>query len=165
MRRTILVILFSLTLLAFASVPGSVIGQESPRIFTQANAPGWITVSWEHSGADVYYFVIERQNAPYTDNSVFLIAKSENRTDSVTDKSLSANTLYKYHVCAVYAYSRTCSDWVSVRTLPSPPSSGGSSSGTPPPSTHPPLRAPDLTATTDHPLLITLHWGNDQAYE
>jgi hypothetical protein len=163
-HNTIIVFLFGLSLLAFGAVAKSVNGQEAPSVRAGANAPGWITVYWEHTGVDVYYFVIERQDAPYTDNSVFLIAKSGNRTDSVTDKNLQANTLYKYHVCAVYADSRTCSDWVSVRTLTPPPSPGGSSGSAPPPK-HQPIRAPDLTATTDHPFIITLHWGSDQVYE
>src|SRR5438105_15637957 len=100
-HNTIMVFLFGLVLLAFGAVTESVNGQEPPRTLVQANSPGWITVSWEHTGEDVYYFVIERQDAPYTDNSVFLIARSENRTDSVTDKNLMADTLYKYHACAV----------------------------------------------------------------
>lgn len=167
-HKTIQLFLFTLTLLAFGSVTESVKGQEPPSVRVQANAPGWITVLWEHTGQDVYYFVIERQDAPYTDSSVFLIAQSENRTDSVTDKNLKADTLYKYHVCAVYADHRTCSDWVSAKTLsppPPPPSSGGSSGGAPPPPAHPPIRTPDLTATSDHPLTITLHWGDDQSRE
>ena len=163
-KNIIRAFLFGLALLAIGSAAESAYAQEAPRILAQANAPGWITVSWEHSGQDVYYFAIERQDAPYTDNSVFFIAKSENRTDSVTDKNLQGNTLYKYHVCAVYAYSRTCSDWVSVRTLAAPPPRSGSSSGSAPPA-HPPITAPELTATTDHPLIITLHWGSDQAYQ
>src|SRR5215470_5319447 len=88
--------------------------QETPSIRAQANAPGWVTVCWEHTGQDVYYWVIERQSAPYRDDSVALVAQSQNRTDCVTDKGLQAGTLYKYHVCAVYAASRTCTDWVSV---------------------------------------------------
>ena len=55
-QNTIFVFLFSLTLLAFGSVTESVNGQEAPRTLVQANAPGWITVSWEHTGEDVYYF-------------------------------------------------------------------------------------------------------------
>ncbi len=161
-HNTISIFLATLTLLMFAAVPESVMGQEAPHMIAQANAPGWITVSWEHTGQDVYYFVIERQNSPYTDSSVFLIGESYNRTDSLTDKYLNADTLYKYHVCAVYADHRTCSDWVSVRTLPAPSSSGGSSTGGSGAPVHPPITAPDLAATTDHAFIITLHWSSDQ---
>lgn len=166
MRHNIVLgLLFGVTLLAFASGPESVKGQEPPSVRAGANAPGWITVYWEHTGADVYYFVIERQDPPYIDNSVFLIAKSYNRTDSLTDKNLKAATTYKYHVCAVYLDHRTCSDWVAVTTLSPPPSPSGSAGSAPAPPAHPYLRAPELTATTDHPLTITLHWGDDQAYQ
>jgi hypothetical protein len=167
MRHNIIfVFLFSLTLLAFASVTKPVNGQEAPRILVQANAPGWVTVSWEHTGEDVYYFVIERQNAPYTDNSVVLIAQSLNRTDSVTDKNLQANTLYKYHVCAVYgASSRTCSDWVSVRTLPAPTSSSGGSSGSAPAAALPPLATPEIRATRNQdPKQLLLDWSGDPGW-
>ena len=166
-HKTILVFLFCLTLLAFGTVTESVRGQEAPQVFAQANSPGWITVSWEHTGEGVYYFVIERQDAPYTDNSVTPIAQSNNRTDSVTDKNLKANTLYKYHVCAVYAYSRTCSDWVSVRTLaPPPPPSGGSSGSAPPPSALPPFVTPEIRATRDQdPTHILLDWSGDPGWE
>lgn len=164
-HNTILVFFFSLTLLTFGSVTESVNGQEAPRTLVQANAPGWITVSWEHPGQDVYWFEIHRQDPPYTQDSYVVLAKSYNRTDSLTDKNLKANTVYKYRVCAVYLSSWKCADWVSVKTLTAPPSSGGSSGGTPPPPAHPYLRTPELTATTDHPLTITLHWGGDQAYQ
>lgn len=71
MRRqnTSRMFLVGLTLCAFGSMTESVKGQEAPRVLAQANSPGWITVSWEHTGEDVYYFVIERQNSPYTDNA------------------------------------------------------------------------------------------------
>ncbi len=164
-HNIVLTLLSALTLLVFGAITKPVNGQEPPRTLVQANAPGWITVSWEHTGEDVYYFVIERQDAPYTDNSVFLIGRSENRTDSLTDKNLKADTLYKYHVCAVYLDHRTCSDWVSIRTLSAPPSSGGSSGSAPPPPAHPYLRAPDLTATSSTFNTITLYWGSDQASE
>jgi len=142
-HSTIVVFLFGLTLLAFGAFPESVNGQEAPRTLIQANAPGWITVHWEHTGQDVYWFEVHRQDPPYTENSFVFLAKSVNRADSLTDKNLKADTTYKYRVCAVYASSWTCADWVSVRTLsPPPPSSGGSSGGAPPPSARKPAPAP-----------------------
>jgi hypothetical protein len=164
-NNIILIFLFSLTLFAFGFMTEPVRGQEAPRILVQANAPGWITVSWEHTGLDVYYFAIERQNAPYTDNSVVRIALSQNRTDSVTDKNLQANTLYKYHVCAVYAYSWTCSDWVSVRTLSAPTSSSSASSGGAPAAALPPLATPEIRATQNQdPRQLLLDWSGDPGW-
>lgn len=166
-HKTNLVFLFSLTLLAFGSMTKSANGQEAPGIITQANAPGWITVSWEHTGQDVYYFLIQRQDVPYTDNSIVNLAQSYNRTDSLTDKNLKANTVYNYRVCAVYAYSRTCSDWVSARTLPPPtPSSGGSSGATTPPPARTPLATPQITATRDQdPNYLLLDWSGDPGWQ
>jgi hypothetical protein len=164
-NNIILIFLFSLTLFAVGFMTEPVRGQEAPRVLAQANSPGWITVSWEHTGQDVYYFVIERQNAPYTDNSVVLIAQSQNRTDSVTDKNLHANTLYKYHVCAVYAYSRTCSDWVSIRTLSAPTSSSAGSPASAPAAVLPPLATPEIRATRNQdPRQLLLDWSGDPGW-
>ena len=152
-----------LVLLALGSGATSAQAQEAPRIDLRANAPGWITVYWEHSGKDVYSFVIERQDPPYSDNNISLVGQSTNNTDSLIDKNLRADTTYKYRVCAVYAYNRTCSDWKSARTLPPPPPpSGGSTGGTSSNPKHE-LRTPKLTATTNHPLMIMLHWGSDSS--
>jgi hypothetical protein len=152
-----------LALLALGSVATSAQAQEKPIISLRANAPGWITVYWEHTGKDVYYFVIERQDPPYSDNNILFVGKGYNNTDSLTDKNLRADTTYNYHVCAVYAYNRACSDWQSARTMPAPPpSSGGSSGGKSSPPKHE-LRTPSLTATTNHPLVIELHWGHDSS--
>src|SRR5215216_940822 len=156
--------LFVLTLLAFMAVPKSVNGQEPPSVLTQANAPGWITVLWEHTGEGVFWFEIHRQDPPYTENSFVFLAKSLNRTDSLIDKNLRANTIYKYRVCAVYAYSRSCTDWVSVRTLLPPP--GGSSGSPPPPPARTPLTTPEITATQDQdPKHILLYWGDDPGWQ
>jgi hypothetical protein len=93
---------------------------EPPVVGARANAPGWITVIWEHTGEGVYRYDIQRQNPPYSDGSTVLVAQSVNRTDSVTDKGLQADTLYKYRVCAVYASATQCSQWVAERTMPPP---------------------------------------------
>src|SRR6478672_708657 len=106
-------------------------GQEQPIVGLRPNAPGWITVYWEHTGKDVYSFIIQRQDPPYSDNNIVTVGQSVNNTDSIIDKNLRADTTYNYRVCAIYAYNRACSGWQSARTLPLPPSSsGGSSSGT-----------------------------------
>jgi len=162
MQRTNKFILFAV-LLTLGSIATSVKGQETPIIDLRANAAGWITVYWEHTGKDVYGFVIERQDAPYTENNIVVVGQSVNNTDSLTDKNLRADTIYNYRVCAVYAYSRTCSDWKSARTLPPPPPpSGGSTGGTSSKPKHE-LRTPNLTATSAHPITIMLHWGSDSS--
>jgi len=158
--RPLLLLAAAVGLLSIAAA-----AQETPSIRVQANAPGWVTVCWEHTGQDVYYWVIERQSAPYRDDSVALVAQSQNRTDCVTDKGLQAGTLYKYHVCAVYAASRTCTDWVSVTTMAAPGTPPSKPSNPPPP---PPyvLRTPRLTATSNNGSVITLHIdkGADDLY-
>ena len=159
-HNTIRVLLFSLTVLLFVASP-SVKAQEAPIVKVQPNAPGWISIYWEHTGEDVGYFVIERWEPPYTATPV-LFAQSLNRTDSVIDKNLTANTTYKYHVCAVYEASRTCSDWVNATTLPTPPTPPQESpSGTTPP----PVAAPELTVTRDQdPTHILLDWSGDPGW-
>jgi hypothetical protein len=160
-RNIIIVFLFGLTLSAFGAVPESVNGQEAPSVVAYANAPGWITVLWEHTGIGVFWFEIHRQDPPYAVNSFFLVAKSANRTDSLIDKNLRADTIYKYRVCAVYSYSQSCTDWISVKTQ-SPPPAG--SSGSPPPA-RAPLATPGITATQDQdPKHIVLDWSGDPGW-
>ena len=135
--------------------------QEAPSVRSFPNAPGWITVLWEHSGTDVYGFVVERQSPPYEQNNIVAVAVLNNPTRQFTDMRLNAATAYNHRVCAVYVDHRTCSDWVRTSTLP-PPSSGGSSGGSSAPERpRHELRAPELSATSNHPTTITLHWGSD----
>lgn len=135
--------------------------QEAPSVRSFPNAPGWITIIWEHSGTDVYSFVVERQSPPYEQQNIIGVAVLNGPTRQFTDMFLNASTAYNHRVCAVYDDHRTCSDWVRTSTL-APPPSGGSSAGTTSPSRpRYELRTPDLTATSNHPLMITLHWGSD----
>ena len=166
MQRTTKFIFFcGLVLLVLGSVAASAQAQEAPRIDLRANAPGWITVYWEHPGKDVYWFVIERQDAPYTDNNIAIVGQSYNNTDSLTDKNLRADTTYNYRVCAVYAYNRTCSDWKSARTLPSLPSGGSSGGGASPKPRPVPLDPPEFTASSPSPATIDLQWSTNQTYQ
>ena len=136
-------------------------GQEAPSVRSFPNAPGWITVVWEHSGTDVYGFVVERQGPPYEPSNIVGVAVLNSPTRQFTDMALNASTSYNHRVCAVYDDHRTCSDWVRTSTLP-PPSSGGPSSGSSSPARpRHELRTPVLTATSNHPITITLHWGSD----
>ena len=162
-RSSMFVFFWGLVLLALGPIATSVKCQEVPGVSARANSPGWITVYWEHSGLNVDSFVIERQDPPYTEKSVLRIAVSGNPASSYIDKNLKPDTTYNYRVCAVLGDNHACSGWVGARTLPAPPpSSGGSSGGTSSPPKHE-LRTPNLTATTNHPILITLHWGSDSS--
>jgi alpha-L-arabinofuranosidase B-like protein len=119
LRRLLAVLAVLLGLAAAALVhahPAAAYGSEAPSLGAFANAPSWVTLSWSHSGSGVYYFVIE-QESPYG----VTYADADKRAWTVT--GLSANTTYRYHVCAVYDYNRVCSDWVAVRTM-APPSPG-----------------------------------------
>ncbi len=136
-------------------------GQEAPSVRSFPNAPGWITVVWEHSGKDIYSFVVERQGPPYEQKDIVGVAVLNSPTRQFTDMFLNAATAYNHRVCAVYDDHRTCSDWVRTSTLALPSSSrspGGTSSPAEPKHE---LRTPVLTATGNHPLTVTLHWGSD----
>ena len=76
-----------------------------------ANAPGMITVKWNHNGDAVYWFVVE-QEAPYT----FWVADIGKRAWSVT--GLEPDHTYRYRVCAVHDFDRSCSEFVTVTTMP-----------------------------------------------
>jgi hypothetical protein len=92
-------------------------GSEQPfNIVAFPNAPGMITLTWNHSGEGVYWFVVE-QESPYT----YWLPDRDKRIWSVL--GLEPNHTYRYRVCAVYDYNRVCSDesgigWVSVTTFP-----------------------------------------------
>ena len=80
----------------------------------QANAPGWITVTYSHSGTGgVQWYRVERRDGGgtnlYSPNGRF------------TDSHLTPNTQYSYRVCAIYeGDDPACSGWVSAKTLPDP---------------------------------------------
>lgn len=152
--------LYSITLLAFGSASLRALAQEVPSISVRPNSPGWITVYWSHSGFNVSYLYLDRQDLP----SPYKLGLGA--SGQITDAGLHPSTTYKYRVCAVYGNSPTCSGWASATTFPpqSSPPSNSSSGGTPPPP--PPkhqLRTPNLTATSTAPNFITLHWGSDSS--
>ena len=134
--------------------------QEAPRVNTFPNAPGWITVLWEHSGDGVYSFVVERQGSPYNQGAIVAVAVLNSPTRQFTDMNLQAATSYNHRVCAVYDNHRTCSEWVRNSTLP-PPTSGRSGESKPPPP--PPLSTPALRARAGGPKIIVLEWSYSSA--
>ncbi|MEU8260354.1 AbfB domain-containing protein [Micromonospora sp. NPDC048999] len=85
------------------------------------NAPGAITITWNHSGEGVYWFVVEQQSPP-----AYWTPDRDKRTWTIT--GLTPSTTYNYRVCAVYDYNRVCSDeagtgYTSVTTMPPAPES------------------------------------------
>jgi hypothetical protein len=121
--------------------PVAAVGNEQPVIVSAyANAPGAITIAWDHSGDGVYWFNVEEQSAG------FLQADLDKRIFTVL--KLQPSHTYHFRVCAVYDFNKVCSDangvgYVSVTTLPAaaapaPPPGSGSSSG----DSLPPLTAP-----------------------
>ena len=102
------------------------------------NSPGMITLTWSHSGDDVYSFVLEQESP-----AAVLQVDQDKRTWSVPN--LEPSHTYRYRVCAVYASSRKCSDedgvgLASVTTLPPQGRPGGGSAGGAPPPPPPPRR-------------------------
>ncbi|GAA3719013.1 hypothetical protein GCM10022204_43930 [Microlunatus aurantiacus] len=72
-----------------------------------------VTITWAHSGSDAFWFVIELESP-----GAAWIADADKRVWSVT--GLQAATTYRFRVCAVHAFDRSCSEWVSVTTFPAP---------------------------------------------
>jgi hypothetical protein len=147
----VLGILAGLLLLVGAGTAGAE-GYEAPGVTAYPNAPGWITVAWQHSGIGVYWYNIERQDR--TD----VVRTEYGASGTFTDTNLQADTQYSYRVCAVYDFNQACSDWTSARTLspPPPPSGGGTPSGG---GATAPASQPanvQLTATPQRPAAITL---------
>jgi hypothetical protein len=134
---------------------------EAASVNAFSNAPGWITVVWEHSGDDVYGFVVERQSAPYDQSSIVGVAILSSPTRQFTDMNLQANTAYNHRVCAVYDTYRTCSDWVTTTTFPPQQSRKPSSPPAPPPP--PPLSTPVLKATATATKNINCQWDYSYA--
>jgi titin len=138
--------ILSLILGALGAVAPPAAGQETPSIQVYANAPGWVTVNWEHSGRGADVFQLQRQQPAYT--WVY-----ENNVGSYTDTGLNANTKYNYRVCAVDgAGNATCSPWISVTTLAAPGSTGSGRA------------APIITGHDDAPDNITIRWNTPESY-
>jgi hypothetical protein len=137
--------IFSLTLVAFGAVAPAASGQETPSIQVYANAPGWVTVNWEHSGNGADVFQVQRQQPAYT--WVF-----ETNVGSYTDTGLNASTTYNYRVCALdSAGNPTCSPWTRVTTLATPTGPSG-------------VVAPIITGHDDAPDNITIRWTTAESY-
>ena len=101
-----------------AALTGRMAQQEAPSgLGAVVNAPGAITLTWTHSGEDLFGFVLE-QETPYAARAL----DPDKRIWTVV--SLQPGTAYRFRVCAVYAFNRVCSEYVPATTLPpgnSPP--------------------------------------------
>jgi hypothetical protein len=137
-------------LLQLAASPVAADENEKPtNVVAFPNAPGMIAITWTHSGQDVFWFVLE-QEAP----AAVLQVDQDKRTWSVPN--LEPGRAYRYRVCAVFAYSRKCSDedgvgFANMTTLPRPSTGGGSAGVAPPPPATPqaapkPLYSPAIRA-------------------
>lgn len=87
---------------------------EKPLVELRVNAPGWITVYWEHTGNDVYQFRVQRETPAYT--WIY-----QTHVGQHTDMGLTPDTEYRYRVCADYADEPECSEWLAARTMATPP--------------------------------------------
>jgi hypothetical protein len=103
--------------LVLAATQGTAaLAEEAPIVGVQPNAPGWITVSWTHSGKDLVGMRVQRQQPAVT--WIF----QGTAVGAHTDTGLTATTEYHYRVCAEYAGPQfECSEWLAARTLPPPP--------------------------------------------
>ena len=125
-RAAVAVVLGCLLLLGSAPVAAD--EDEKPdNVVAFPNSPGMITLTWTHSGEDVYWFVLEQESP-----AAVAQVDRDKRVWSVPD--LEPSRTYRYRVCAVFAFRRKCSDedgagLASVTTLPRPPSGGGGSAG------------------------------------
>ena len=111
-----------------------------------ANAPGWITIAWAHSGQDgVMGYRLERDSPSYS-------WTSNNNVSQHTDTGLQASTTYSYRVCAVYPDgSEACSDWKPVQTM--------APEQVQPPASRPP---PTITAHETTQNSITIKWSGQR---
>ena len=101
----------------FAAIVGANLhAEEAPSITSaQGNAPGWITIGYEHSGSDgVLGFALEADKRG-------IVQTQGAPVGQFFDTSLSPNSKHSYRVCAIYEESQLeCSAWVQAQTLPAP---------------------------------------------
>jgi hypothetical protein len=156
-------------LLLLAVSPAAADENEKPEnVIAFPNSPGMITLTWTHSGEDVFWFVLEQESPP-------AVLQVDQDKRAWTVPNLEPGRTYRFRVCAVYAYSRKCSDedgggLASVTTPPRAPGGSGSPGGAPPAPAPPlaapqPLYSPTLRALPVRigpgtPPLVQLRWVN-----
>ena len=154
-------VFYSITLLLFGLAPLRTLADETPSIAVRTTGPGSITVNWSHSGVDVDYFNVQREDPPYSDSTIVTRYTTPAPVGQMNDLGLKASTTYKYRVCAVSGNTPTCTGWASATTLNAPPPTphaGGTSGGTQQQPTYQ-LRTPTLTAKPHGAFAIDLNWA------
>jgi alpha-L-arabinofuranosidase B-like protein/fibronectin type III domain protein len=109
-------------------------GEAPSSVAAFPNAPGMVTITWIHSGDDVFWFVVELESS-----GSFWIADKDKRVWTIT--GLQPGHTYRFRVCAVHAFDRDCSEFTAVTTFPQPDDRGA-----PPPPPAPPEAAAPLPA-------------------
>lgn len=156
-------VFYNIVLLLFGLAPLRALADETPSITVRTTGPGSITVNWSHSGVEVDYFNVQREDPPYSDSAILTRYTTPAPVGQMNDLGLKPSTTYKYRVCAVSGNSPTCSGWASATTLNAPPPTphtGGTSGGTQ--TQQQPtyqLRTPILTATPADAFSIYLNWA------
>lgn len=137
-------IAFAMLALGLAAAAGTVLASEQPSITVQGNGPGWITITYTHSGTGgVLWYSVERQGGGGT--------KLASPNGQFIDSNLKPGTAYTYRVCAVYPDAPACSGWPTARTLPAPGK---------PANYDPPI----ITNITAAPDAIKVTWGPTGSY-
>jgi hypothetical protein len=168
------VALFGLSTLPWLRIStASAVGTEKPvNVVAFANAPGMITITWDHSGEGVFFFVVE-QKEPFPP----ALPDRDKRIWSIS--GLQPNHTYFFHVCAVYDFNRKCSDedgvgFVAVSTRPPEATSPRPAPAPPPPSpaspSAQPLPAPVIRVALvrlaeNAPLATQITWANPVSIE
>ena len=101
--------------IALLLVAGAAMANEAPGVAVQANAPGWVTINYTHSGTGgVIRFYIEREGAGTVFSSVA-------PSGQLIDTHLEPDTQYAYRACAAYEGEEepACSSFFPARTQPS----------------------------------------------
>ena len=106
-------------------------GEAPSSVSSFANAPGMVTITWNHSGDNVFWFVIELESP-----GAFWLADRDKRVWSIT--GLQPSHTYRFRVCAVHEFDRSCSGLTTVTTFARPDEP---STEPPPPQASPPLPA------------------------
>ncbi len=106
-------------------------GEAPSSVSSFANAPGMVTITWNYSGDNVFWFVIELEFS-----GAFWLADRDKRVWSIT--GLQPSHTYRFRVCAVHEFDRSCSGLTTVTTFARPDEP---STEPPPPQASPPLPA------------------------
>ncbi len=149
MRHSVLNVLGLAAMGVILAEPGAAQAAEAPIANAEPNAPGWITVSYSHSGGtgeEIRYYIVRKgeEGEPHHPLSW--------NVGLYTDRFLNPGTTYEYSVCAEYvATGETACTETSAKTLPG--------AGLPPN-----YNPPAINHFEASPDAITVHWGDTGDY-